>query len=159
MSASEQSATRPPTNVVVVGNGMVGHRFCDELAARNDAHRFRITCIGEESRPAYDRVHLSEYFAGKTAEDLQLADAAWYAERGIELRLGERVTAIDAGYLDAIEEADKLIATTLRLASTMAQLPHPAFRETKRRERGAMIERTRKALAADVAELTTPIPQ
>lgn len=75
-----------------------------------------------------------------------------------QARIYDPETAIDAGYLDAIEDPDKLIATTLRLASTMGELPHPAFRETKRRERGAMIERTRKTLAADVAELTTPIP-
>lgn len=81
--------------VVVVGNGMVGHRLCEELAARNGAGRLHITCLGEEPRPAYDRVHLSELFSGTTAADLQLAGAAWYAEQGIDLRLDARVAAID----------------------------------------------------------------
>jgi len=88
---------RSPTRIVVVGNGMVGHRLCEELSQANADGRYAITCIGEEARPAYDRVHLSEFFSGRGADDLQLADAAWYAERGIALRLGERVTGIDRG--------------------------------------------------------------
>jgi nitrite reductase (NADH) large subunit len=81
--------------VVVVGDGMVGHRFCELLTERDSGERFRIVCIGEESRPAYDRVHLSDFFAGKTADDLQLESREWYAEQGIDLYLDERVVQID----------------------------------------------------------------
>ncbi len=81
--------------VVGGGNGMVGHRFCEELAARNGDGRFLITCLGEEPRPAYDRVHLSEFFAGRSAADLQLADPEWYAAQGIALCLGDAVVALD----------------------------------------------------------------
>src|SRR5262245_25515112 len=84
-----------PTTVVVIGNGMVGHRFCERLLARDDERRFRLVVVGEEPRPAYDRVHLSEFFAGRTADELQLADRSWYAERGVGLHLSERVIAID----------------------------------------------------------------
>lgn len=83
--------------VVVVGNGMVGHRFCQSLTDGPAATRagIEIVAIGEEPRPAYDRVHLSEFFSGRSAEDLLLADAAWYAERGIELVLADPVDEID----------------------------------------------------------------
>jgi nitrite reductase (NADH) large subunit len=81
--------------VVVVGNGMVGHRFCEQLVQRDTDQRLRITVFGEERRPAYDRVHLSEFFNGKAADALAIADTAWYAERGLRLCLGERVEAID----------------------------------------------------------------
>jgi nitrite reductase (NADH) large subunit len=91
----DPSQTAASLRVVVVGNGMVAHRFCDELTARDTGQRFRITCIGEEPRPAYDRVHLSELFAGRSAEELQLADRAWYRERGIELFLEQRVVSVD----------------------------------------------------------------
>ena len=57
-------------NVVVIGNGMVGHHYVEQLAASPIVAR--ITVIGGETRPAYDRVHLSEYFAGRSPEDLAL---------------------------------------------------------------------------------------
>lgn len=83
--------------IVVVGNGMVGHRVCQSLTDRPAPERsgLEIVAIGEEPRPAYDRVHLSEYFSGRSADDLLLADAAWYAERGVELVLADPVEAID----------------------------------------------------------------
>ena len=49
--------------IVVVGNGMVGYKFCEKLAARNANGKFEIIVFGEEARPAYDRVHLSDYFS------------------------------------------------------------------------------------------------
>lgn len=79
--------------VVVVGNGMVGHRFCQKL--RNRCSKTEIIVYGEEPRPAYDRVHLSHYFAGSTAEDLLMAPLSWYSENRIALHTGELVTAID----------------------------------------------------------------
>ena len=77
--------------IVVIGNGMVGHRFCERLAELDTDGRFEVVVFGEEPRPAYDRVHLSEFFSGKSADDLALTDAAWYAERGMTLRLDEGV--------------------------------------------------------------------
>ncbi|MCC8409170.1 nitrite reductase large subunit NirB [Mucilaginibacter sp. UR6-1] len=79
--------------VVVVGNGMVSHKFCEKLVAKSSNHQ--IVVFGEEPRRAYDRVHLSEYFAGKTAEDLSMSQASWYADHGIELYLGDPVQEIN----------------------------------------------------------------
>ena len=59
------------TRLVVVGNGMVGHRLLEELATLRPPD-LEITVLGEETRPAYDRVHLSEFFSGKTAAELSL---------------------------------------------------------------------------------------
>ncbi len=84
------------TRVVVVGNGMVGYKFCEKLIAKtNGGQGFGITVFGEEPRPAYDRVHLSEYFAGKTADDLTLAPLDWYFDNHIAVHLGDPVTQID----------------------------------------------------------------
>ncbi|MEO8177746.1 MAG: nitrite reductase large subunit NirB [Deltaproteobacteria bacterium] len=80
--------------VVVIGNGMVGQRFCD-LMTEGDSPVARVVTFCEEPVPAYDRVHLSEYFAGKDAQALSLASLDWYAERGIELHLGERAVRVD----------------------------------------------------------------
>ena len=84
-----------PERVVVIGNGMVGHRFCERLRERDTEGRYQIQVFGEEPRPAYDRVHLSEFFSGKSAGDLALTTAEEYATKGIDLRLGERVEQID----------------------------------------------------------------
>lgn len=81
--------------VVVIGNGMVGYKLCERLTEGEDGHPVRITVLGEETWPAYDRVHLSEYFGGKGAEDLVLAPVSWYSARGIDLRLGKRAARIE----------------------------------------------------------------
>ncbi|GIH14111.1 nitrite reductase large subunit [Rugosimonospora africana] len=77
----------PPTRVVVVGNGMVGHRFVESLRARDEDGRHEVVVLAEERRPAYDRVRLSEWFDGT---DLSLADLP-----GVEVRLGEPARALD----------------------------------------------------------------
>ena len=77
---------------VVIGNGMVGHRFCEKLKAKG---LYRIIVFGEEPRPAYDRVHLSEYFNGKSASDLSLPMTGWFEDDEIVLHLGDPVREID----------------------------------------------------------------
>jgi nitrite reductase (NADH) large subunit len=71
---------------------MVGHRLCERLKKLGG---FRIVVFGEEPRPAYDRVHLSEYFSGKTAADLALPMRGWFEDEEIVLHLGDPVREID----------------------------------------------------------------
>ncbi|KOO12170.1 hypothetical protein AKJ18_25345, partial [Vibrio xuii] len=61
--------------LVVVGNGMVGHRYIEDLVEKTDASRYEITVFCEEARVAYDRVHLSSYFSHHTADELSLVKA------------------------------------------------------------------------------------
>ena len=82
----------PPYKLVVVGNGMVGQRFLETLPA--DAP-FSVTVLAEEPRPAYDRVQLSAFFSGKTADDLALTTKAFFEQKGIALLLEERAAAVD----------------------------------------------------------------
>ncbi|MGI4019940.1 MAG: nitrite reductase large subunit NirB [Janthinobacterium lividum] len=79
--------------VVVIGNGMVGYKFCEKLVKKSSG--FKIIVFGEEPRRAYDRVHLSEYFNGKTADDLSMSSATWYEENGIQLHLSDPVQEIN----------------------------------------------------------------
>jgi nitrite reductase (NADH) large subunit len=81
--------------IVIIGNGMTGYKFCEKLLAKARPGQFEIVVFGEEIRPAYDRVHLSEYFSGKTADDLLLAEAGWYAQNNIQLHLADPVQHID----------------------------------------------------------------
>jgi nitrite reductase (NADH) large subunit len=86
------------THIVVIGNGMVGYKFCEKLLSREKKDReFSVTVFGEEPREAYDRVHLSDFFAGKTADELSLAPLAWYNDNGIKLFLSDPVVDIDRG--------------------------------------------------------------
>ncbi|WP_295537424.1 nitrite reductase large subunit NirB [uncultured Pseudacidovorax sp.] len=80
--------------IIVIGHGMVGHKFLEELAVSSLASA-EVTVLCEEPRPAYDRVHLSEFFSGKTAEQLSLVEAGFFERSGFSLRLGTRVVAIE----------------------------------------------------------------
>ncbi|MER7458105.1 nitrite reductase large subunit NirB [Micromonospora sp. NPDC126480] len=95
------SAVSDGGRLVVIGNGMVGQRFVDALRARDTDGRWRVTVLGEETRPAYDRVRLSAYFDGATEDELNLHTP----DDGVELRLGEPVTAID--------RARRVVSTTV----------------------------------------------
>ena len=79
--------------IVVVGNGMVGYKFCEKLVYRSG--QFNIIVFGEEPRIAYDRVHLSEYFNGKSADDLSLSASSWYTDNGIILHLDDPIQEIN----------------------------------------------------------------
>jgi nitrite reductase (NADH) large subunit len=81
--------------VLVVGNGMVGHRFVEAAVERAVPASQRIVVIGEERRRAYDRVHLSSVFDGVDEAELTLGAADLYDTPGVELVLGDPVVAID----------------------------------------------------------------
>jgi NAD(P)H-dependent nitrite reductase large subunit/NAD(P)H-dependent nitrite reductase small subunit len=81
--------------VVVIGNGMVGHRFCERLAEFDLDQNYEIVTFCEEPRPAYDRVNLTKYFERRDAGYLQIAREDWYAENGITLHVGDRAISID----------------------------------------------------------------
>lgn len=80
--------------VIVVGNGMVGYKFCEKFIDKSPKGSFQLIVFGEEPRPAYDRVHLSEFFENEDAKALEMAPANWYTDNGIELVTNERVTDI-----------------------------------------------------------------
>ena len=81
--------------VVVIGNGMVGHRFVEKLIEYDQFGDYRIVTFCEEPRAAYDRVGLTSFFAHRDAHRLMLARVDWYREHGIELHIGDRADAID----------------------------------------------------------------
>ena len=78
--------------IVIVGNGMVGHHFVDQMLASKMA--VNITVIGAETRPAYDRVHLSEVFSGKEPKDLALTTRAYYKNNNVIAHFGDAVSHI-----------------------------------------------------------------
>jgi nitrite reductase (NADH) large subunit len=104
--------------IVVVGNGMVGHKFIDNLVNHADAANYQVITFSEEPRLAYDRVQLSKYFSGSTAEDLMLTSENYYNEKNVEFILKDKVIDLDLENKEVItasgrrEGYDKLILAT-----------------------------------------------
>ena len=104
--------------IIVVGNGMVGHNFIDTLANSDNADQFDILTFSEEPRLAYDRVQLSNYFSGATADDLALTTSDEYDGLGVVYTLNDKVVGIDADNKTIttasgrVEGYDKLVLAT-----------------------------------------------
>ncbi|MCG3864490.1 MULTISPECIES: nitrite reductase large subunit NirB [unclassified Photobacterium] len=81
--------------LAIIGNGMVGHRYIEELIDRSDIENYEVTVFCEEPRVAYDRVHLSSYFSHHTADELSLVKQGLYEKHGINVLLGERAININ----------------------------------------------------------------
>lgn len=103
--------------IVVVGNGMVGHKFIDTLLA-SKLNDIDIITFSEEPRLAYDRVQLTSYLTGKTAQDLALTTDDYYQKNGINYVLNEKVIRLDCSTNQLltdkgrIERFDKLVLAT-----------------------------------------------
>jgi nitrite reductase (NADH) large subunit len=76
------------SRIVVVGYGPTAHRLVETLAGKG--FDGTITVIGEEPRPAYDRVALTSYLNGTTLEDL-----TYPVPEGTVTKLSSRVVGID----------------------------------------------------------------
>jgi nitrite reductase (NADH) large subunit len=132
--------------LLVIGNGMVGHRFVEAAVERGLHRSHRLVVVGEEHRPAYDRVHLSSFFDGSTSEDLTLGAPGWYAEHGIELVLGDPVVALDTGARTATTaDGRELAYSTCVLATGSAPFVPPVPGSDAR---GSFVYRTLDDLVA-----------
>jgi len=80
-------------DILVIGNGMVGHHFVEQL--REQSPHCTIRVLSGESRLAYDRVHLSEFFSGKTAEDLAITTPEHYKSLNVKFHTDAWVSNID----------------------------------------------------------------
>jgi nitrite reductase (NADH) large subunit len=82
-------------NLVVIGNGMVGHKFLQCMIDKGATGDWNLITFCEEPRVAYDRVNLSGFFSGKTAGDLSLVEPGLYHENNIQIHIGDKVDRID----------------------------------------------------------------
>ncbi len=82
-------------SLVVVGHGMVAHRFVEAVRDRDVDGRWRITVLCEEPTPAYDRVALSSYVGSWDRAALALPGNDYATDEFVDLRTGVRATDID----------------------------------------------------------------
>lgn len=73
------------TQILVIGNGMVGHHFIEQLRQRDAGCRVTVLC--GEPQLAYDRVYLSSYFTGTPFSELSMSTEQWYQEQQVDLQL------------------------------------------------------------------------
>jgi len=96
--------------LVVIGNGMVGQNFLETWVASSAYADYQVVTFCEEPRVAYDRVHLSEYFSGKSADDLSLVESGFFEKNNITLHLGDRADRIDRDKKIVISQKGEHIA-------------------------------------------------
>ncbi len=94
MNSFEISGRR---TLVVVGNGMVGHKLLEVLLDRGATAEWDIVTFCEERRLAYDRVGLSSFFDGTSAEELSLVQPGFFERFGLTVHVGDAVASIDRG--------------------------------------------------------------
>ena len=82
-------------HLIIVGGGQAAGQVIQTLTQKSFAGR--ITLVGDEPHPPYQRPPLSKrYLAGELEQArLYLRPRAFYAQKGVTLELGRRVTAID----------------------------------------------------------------
>src|SRR5437762_5636938 len=82
--------------LIVIGNGMAGARFVEELLARNGRERYDIVMFGDEPYGNYNRILLSGVLAGShEPKEIFLNPLQWYEDNQITLHAGVRVESID----------------------------------------------------------------
>ena len=96
--------------LVVIGNGMVGQNFLETLVTSSAYADYQVVTFCEEPRVAYDRVHLSEFFSGKSADDLSLVESGFFDKNNITLHLGDRALRIDRDNKQVISQKGEKIA-------------------------------------------------
>nr|CDQ33383.1 Nitrite reductase [NAD(P)H] [Virgibacillus halodenitrificans] len=113
-------------HLVIVGNGMAGHRLLETVLAH--PHRPRhITILGDEPASAYNRILLSPWLAGDMdRETLTLRHHDWYAAQGVSLIVGERVTAIDRQCRTLTTDQGRRLAYDRLVLATGSRAARPA---------------------------------
>ena len=105
-------------NFVIVGGGLAGATAAKTLRA--EGHGGPVILLAEERHQPYLRPPLSkEYLLAKAGDDaLPVVPAGWYAENGVDLRLGATVTGIDpAARSVTLRDGQRLGYASLLLAT------------------------------------------
>ncbi|MCW1874922.1 nitrite reductase large subunit NirB [Erwinia sp. INIA-01] len=117
VEATRSKAMSKPV-LVMAGHGMVGHHFLQQLVERELHLHYQVIVFAEEKAPAYDRVHLSEYFSGRSAESLSMVEDGFFESSGIELRLGHCIGHIDTRHRFVVDHQGRQTAYDVLVLAT-----------------------------------------
>lgn len=104
--------------LVIIGNGMVGHYFLQQLVELELHQHYQVMVFAQETSPAYDRVHLSELFSGRSAASLSMVADGFFESSGIELRLGQPVERVDRRHRFVVDSQGRQTAYDLLVLAT-----------------------------------------
>jgi len=117
-SASTSALDAEKKRVVVIGNGMVGQRFMENLLedAPDSEESIQLATFCEEPRAAYNRVRLTSYFETRDPSELSMTSefdddgaTSWYKENNVELYIGDKAVAIDVDAKTVTGQSGKTI--------------------------------------------------
>ena len=117
-SAASTASRQRPSSIVIVGGGAAAAAAAEMI--KREGYDGPVTMISADADPPVDRPNLSkDYLAGEAQDDwIPLWPAEFYAERGIELVLGRRVSAIDTvGRTVQLEDGSQRAFGSLLLAT------------------------------------------
>ena len=146
--------TQTPESIVIIGGGAAGSAAADML--RREGYAGPITMISADADLPVDRPNLSkDYLAGEAQDDwMPIWPAESYQERGIDLKLNSRVSAIDpASRSITLENGSRLTFGALLIATGAdpvhppiagADSPHVSYLRTYADAR-AIVERAQSA--------------
>jgi assimilatory nitrate reductase electron transfer subunit len=129
-----------PLHVVVVGHGMAGARFAEEVRKHDpESRRVRLTVLAAEPRPAYNRVLLPNLLSGTMREE----DFTTTVVAGLPVVAGTKATSQNGSVLHpdapmclrvgaAVTRIDPVAKTVLVARTTATGLPVPSTRDRGR---------------------------
>jgi nitrite reductase (NADH) large subunit len=143
-ATAKPNAGKP--KLVVIGNGMVGHRFVQAAAERGLHAAYQIAVVAEENRLAYDRVNLSKWFEGKGTEELTLARRGEYERLDVDIVQGDAVTVLDRAAREVHTASGRVLAYDELVLATGSYAFVPEI--PGKDHRGCFVYRTLDDLAA-----------
>ena len=142
--------------IVVIGNGMVGQRFMENILKLDTEKKCTIATFCEEKRAAYNRVKLTSYFETLNPSDLSMTSefkddgsTSWYEENGVELFLNDKAVSMDTETKTVIGESGKTMPYDIAVLATGSFPFVPPIPGTKRP--GVFVYRTIEDLEAMLA--------
>jgi len=111
--------------IVVIGNGMVGQRFMENMIDLDKENKSSLATFCEEKRAAYNRVKLTSYFETLDPSDLSMTSefkadgtTAWYEDNGVEIFLNDKAVSMDTETKTIIGESGKTMNYDVAVLAT-----------------------------------------